>query len=109
MFIHERKDEHVPGKKRPTQTQSRKKPRTHSKLYDGEIEKLVKVGVERFMLKGATIADFLKTIRSAAKREGVSPHPLTRAVFSRIVKNAIKKHEREEISKRKKQPGRKRA
>jgi DNA-binding NarL/FixJ family response regulator len=56
---------------------------------------MVKTGVERFMLKDATIADFMKMIRSAAKRESDSPHPLTRSVFSKIVKAAIRKREQQ--------------
>ena len=99
----------MPVKKGGKNILPRKKSSFHSRQYDEEIEKLVKVGVERFMLRGATIADFLKTIRSAARREGVSPHPLTRAVFSRIVKEAIKKHDREESKEQNKRSRRKHA
>lgn len=53
---------------------------------------LVREGVRRFILKDAPIGDFQKAIRTAAKRGEGSSHPLTRAVFRRIVRAAI--HER---------------
>jgi len=76
-------------------TRNRRKAKRRSPRDEREIEQLVRDGVERFMLKKATIADFLKTIRSADKQDSVSPHPLTRAVFSRIVKQATTKHKRQ--------------
>jgi DNA-binding NarL/FixJ family response regulator len=78
-----------------TRSPTRRKWSKNSRKYEKEVEALVKAGVERFMLKDATIADFLKTIRSAARRESISPHPLTRSVFSRIVKAAIKKRDQQ--------------
>jgi DNA-binding NarL/FixJ family response regulator len=56
-----------------------------------ELENLVRVGVESFILKDATMDEFLRTMRSAAKKESVYSHQLTRSVFSRIVKQAIRK------------------
>ena len=56
------------------------------------ILELVREGVRRFILKDAPIGDFQKAIRTAAKRGEGSSHPLTRAVFRRIVRSAI--HER---------------
>lgn len=73
------------------QTWNRKKAKRRSPRDEREIEQLVRDGVERFMLRKVTIADFLKTIRSAAKKDSVSPHPLTRSVFSKIVKEATTK------------------
>ena len=56
-----------------------------------ELENLVRVGVESFILKDATMDEFLRTMRSAAMKESVYSHQLTRSVFSRIVKQAIRK------------------
>lgn len=61
-----------------------------------DIERLVREGIERFILKDATIHDFLKTMRSVARREKVYSHQLTRAVFSRIVKQAVKTRNRQQ-------------
>jgi hypothetical protein len=72
----------------------------HSKRHEKEIENLVKAGVERFMFKDATIFDFLKTIRAASTKKGFSPHPLTRAVLSKIVNQAIEKHKRKSPGKK---------
>jgi len=56
-----------------------------------EIETLVKAGVERFILKDATMDDFLRTIRTASAKEFVYSHQLTKSLFSKIVKQAIRK------------------
>jgi len=56
-----------------------------------EIENLVKAGVERFILKESTIADFMKTIRSASEAKYVYAHQLTKKRFLQIVKQAIRK------------------
>lgn len=68
-----------------------KKRHPRSTQQNRELEDFVRAGVERFLLKDVTIAEFLQTIRTAAKRESIAPHQLTRAVFSRIVKQAIRK------------------
>jgi hypothetical protein len=51
---------------------------------------LVRVGVERFVLKDANMMSFQKAIRTAAKRGAESHHPLTGAAFRRIVKEALR-------------------
>jgi DNA-binding NarL/FixJ family response regulator len=56
-----------------------------------EILELVRAGVERFILKKATVEDFLRTMRAASEKEEIYSHQLTRSVFSRIVKEAIRK------------------
>lgn len=56
-----------------------------------EILNLVEAGVERFILKNATIEDFFRTIQAVAGKEKIYSHQLTKSVFSRIVKAAIKK------------------
>jgi DNA-binding NarL/FixJ family response regulator len=93
--LHSNEDDCVLPRKRTKQSPATKKWSRKSRKYENEVEALVKAGVERFMLKDATIDDFLKMIRSAAKRESASPHLLTRAVFSRIVKAAIRKKEQQ--------------
>ena len=55
---------------------------------------LVRIGVRRFILNDASIGDFHRTLRSAAKRGTLSPHPLTGAVFRNIVREAIDKRKR---------------
>jgi len=56
-----------------------------------EILELVRSGVERFILKDATVEDFLRTIRAVGDNEKTYSHQLTRSVFSKILKEAIKK------------------
>jgi hypothetical protein len=101
------KEELLTPIKRANQKRVQTRTKRGSKRY--ELEKLVRAGVERFMLEDATIFDFLRTIRSAAKRESISRHPLTRSVFSRIVKQAIKKREQDEEDVRHSQKRRKHA
>jgi DNA-binding NarL/FixJ family response regulator len=56
-----------------------------------EIFDLVRAGIERFILKNATVEDFLRTIRAVAEEEKTYAHQLTRSVLSTIVKEAIRK------------------
>ena len=58
-----------------------------------DIESLVKAGVEKFILNQTTIDDFLRTMRSASKKEGAYSHQLTRSVLSSIVKQAVRKRQ----------------
>jgi len=55
-----------------------------SDVYD-----FVEAGVSGFILKDATINDFLKTIRSVAKGLQVLPPNLTESLFSQIVEHAL--------------------
>jgi DNA-binding NarL/FixJ family response regulator len=69
-----------------------KAARTHrSDKVEREILALVRSGVERFILKNATVEDFLRTIRVVGDDQKAYSHQLTRSVFSRIVREAIKK------------------
>jgi hypothetical protein len=52
---------------------------------------LVRVGVERFVLKDANMMSFLNTVHAAAKKGKNSTHPLTGAAFRRIVREAVRK------------------
>ncbi len=49
----------------------------------------VKAGVSGFILKDATIDDFLKTIRAVAQGTNVLPTLLTHSLFTQIVEHAI--------------------
>ena len=51
---------------------------------------LIQEGVRRFILKDASMGDFHKAIRAAAKLGELSPNPLSGATLRRIVKEAIK-------------------
>jgi DNA-binding NarL/FixJ family response regulator len=55
-----------------------------------DILRFVKTGVSGFILKDATIADFIKTIRSVAGGEKVLPSILTGSLFSQIVVSGVK-------------------
>ncbi len=54
-----------------------------------EVIEFVKAGVSGFILKDATLDDFLHTIRSVAKGKKVLPPPLTDSLFSHIVEHAV--------------------
>ena len=56
---------------------------------EADILDFVKAGVSGFLLKDATINDFLKTIRSVAHGTKVLPTHLTTSLFSQIVDHAI--------------------
>ena len=62
-----------------------------------EVAEFVKEGVAGFVLKDATLKDFLKTIRSVAKGIKVLPPPLTGSLFSQIVEHAIQSGNPEKI------------
>ena len=54
-----------------------------------DVVTFVKAGVAGFILKDATLDDFLHTIRSVAAGKKVLPPPLTGSLFSQIVEHAI--------------------
>jgi DNA-binding NarL/FixJ family response regulator len=54
-----------------------------------DVFEFVQAGVSGFILKDATVSDFLKTIRSVAKGLQVLPPNLTGSLFSQIVEHAI--------------------
>lgn len=71
-------------------------PRTEVIVMDlipvhADVAEYVRAGVSGFMLKDATVADFLHTIRSVAKGVKVLPPPLTGSLFSQIVEHALQK------------------
>ena len=69
-------------------------PETHVVVMDlipahAEIVEFVKAGVAGFILKDATLNDFLHTIRSVVKGAKILPPPMTGSLFSQIVEHAI--------------------
>lgn len=69
-------------------------PRTEIVVMDlmpvqAEVVEFVKAGVAGFILKDATIDDFVQTIRAVAKGRKVLPPSLTGLLFSQIVEYAV--------------------
>jgi two-component system NarL family response regulator len=69
-------------------------PKTDIVLMDlmpiqAEVVEFVKAGVSGFILKDASIEDFLQTIRSVAEGKKVLPASLTGSLFSHIVEYAV--------------------
>jgi DNA-binding NarL/FixJ family response regulator len=54
-----------------------------------DVLEFVQAGVSGFILKDATVNDFLKTIRSVAKGLQILPPNLTGSLFSQIVEQAV--------------------
>lgn len=54
-----------------------------------DVVEFVKAGVSGFILKDATLDDFLQTIRLVAKGAKVLPPPLADSLFSHIVEHAV--------------------
>jgi DNA-binding NarL/FixJ family response regulator len=65
--------------------------RLSSDRTERELLRLVQAGVEKFILKSATVEDFARTIRMVMEKEKTYSHQLTKSVFTRIVKEAIRK------------------
>jgi two-component system NarL family response regulator len=55
-----------------------------------DVVEFVQVGASGFILKDATVKDFLATIRSVVRGEKVLPPPLTHSLFSHVVEYAFK-------------------
>ncbi|HWR81747.1 MAG TPA: response regulator transcription factor [Candidatus Deferrimicrobium sp.] len=69
-------------------------PKTHVVVMDlvpahAEIIEFIKAGIAGFILKDATLHDFLRTIRSVAKGAKILPPPMTGSLFSQIVEHAL--------------------
>jgi DNA-binding NarL/FixJ family response regulator len=56
---------------------------------EADVVEYVKAGVSGFILKDATIGDFVNTIRSVAQGAKVLPPPLAGSLFSQIVEHAV--------------------
>jgi DNA-binding NarL/FixJ family response regulator len=54
-----------------------------------DVFEFVQSGVSGFIVKDATVTDFLKTIRSVSKGQKVLPPNLTGSLFSQIVEHAV--------------------
>ena len=57
----------------------------------GDILQFVKAGANGFILKDASLEEFLNTIRSVASGEKILPDHLTHSLFSQIIEFAIEK------------------
>jgi DNA-binding NarL/FixJ family response regulator len=55
----------------------------------GDVLEFVKAGASGFILKDATLDDFLATIRSVAEGGKVLPHILSGSLFTQIIENAV--------------------
>lgn len=69
-------------------------PQTHVVVMDlipahSEVVEFVRAGVAGFILKDATLRDFLHTIRSVVKGAKVLPPLMTDSLFSQIVEHAL--------------------
>ncbi len=69
-------------------------PETHVVVMDlipahADVVQFVKAGVAGFILKDATLRDFLQTIRAVSKGVKVLPPPMTDSLFSQIVEMAL--------------------
>lgn len=62
-----------------------------------DVAEYVKEGVSGFLLKDATLAEFLSTIRTVAEGGKVLPLPLTNSLFSQIVEHALQSGNTEKI------------
>ena len=56
-----------------------------------DIIEWVEAGASGFILKDATVEDFLGTIRSVARGAKVLPPSLAGSLFSHVIENALKK------------------
>jgi DNA-binding NarL/FixJ family response regulator len=56
-----------------------------------DIVEFVEAGASGFILKNATIEEFLSTIRSVARGGKVLPPPLTGSLFTHVIDHALKK------------------
>ncbi len=76
------------------ETMKKQFPETHVVVMDlvpahAEVVEFVKAGVSGFILKDATLNDFLHTIRSVVKGTKILPPPMAGSLFSQIVEHAI--------------------
>ncbi|TAK61029.1 MAG: response regulator transcription factor [Bacteroidetes bacterium] len=55
----------------------------------GDVLQFVKAGASGFILKDATLDDFLSTIRSVAEGEKVLPSSLNNSLFSQVIEHAV--------------------
>lgn len=55
-----------------------------------DVVEFVQAGASGFIMKGATVEEFLATIRSVAGGGKVLPPPLTHSLFSHVVEHALK-------------------
>jgi hypothetical protein len=82
----------TPERQTSSATHRRRRPK---KRLIGPAEKeflaTVQTGIEHFILKDATVEEFQKMMHAVDEKEKAYSHQLTQNVFSKIVKQAIKK------------------
>ena len=86
-------------------------PEAHVVVMDlvpahAEVVEYVRAGVAGFILKDATLHDFLHTIRSVAKGTKILPPPMTGSLFAQIVELALQSGNRRELMSAVKMTGR---
>jgi hypothetical protein len=81
----------VPPRKKGTTRSKASRRAAHRATDEREFERLVAAGVRRFILQHETIGKFYATLRTAALKKAVPPHPLSALVLSRIVREAMLK------------------
>ena len=54
-----------------------------------DVLEFIQAGVSGFILKDATVSEFLKTIRAVSKGQSILPPNLTGSLFSQIVENVL--------------------
>lgn len=89
--------------RRTVQSLRKEFPRTEVIVMDlipthADVADYVKEGVSGFILKDATLADFLRTIRTVAEGGKVLPPPLANSLFSQIVEHALQSGNPEKIA-----------
>ncbi len=77
-------------------------PETHVVVMDlipahAEVAEFVRAGVSGFILKDATLHDFLHTIRSVVKGTKILPPLMTDSLFSQIVEHALRGGDRDKL------------
>lgn len=95
-LVHGKRVSDVSGKWMSSAGQAPKRTSTARKAATSTLD-LVREGVRRFILHDASIGDFRKTIRDAARKGELSPPSLTGTAFRRIVKQAIAERKRKAV------------
>lgn len=83
----------LPGKKMSSGRRAPKQRKTALKAVTSTLN-LVREGVRRFILNDASLGEFRRALRTAARKGKVSPNPLTGTAFRKIVKEAIAERNR---------------
>jgi hypothetical protein len=89
------------GRRNPTRRPGPRRT-TRRSIHPGgegeEVLRLVREGVEKFILKDATVEDFLKTIRAMTEKGNRYSHPLTSKALLNIIKEVTQQRIRKRSS-----------